>query len=95
MEPNTPPTSPDNTNKQLTWPLVVNLSLLVLSVVLDGGKLSSLPFTVIGLAVINGLAAFILHLAGKRMHYVVAFLLSCLVLLLIGGGLCALLIASS
>ena len=85
------PTPPPG-KKPLTWPLVLNLALLLLVVAISGGDLDVLPFAVIGLVVINGVAAVIMAIF-KRLNYVIAFSLSALLLLLIGFGVCALLLS--
>ena len=86
------PTPPPPEKKPLTWPLIINLGLLLLAAINTGADPGSLASVVFGLVVINGLAALLMHLSGARMHYVLAFILSCLLLLLIGLGICALLV---
>ena len=52
-----------------------------------------LAIVVVVLAVINGIAAILMSISGK-MNYVVAFILSGLLVLLIGLGICALLLSN-
>ncbi|MGI4875394.1 MAG: hypothetical protein ACRYFX_29930 [Janthinobacterium lividum] len=87
-----PPVPPPKNKKSITWPILVNLVLLVVVVALFDGNLEVLPWAVAGLAFINGIAAFIMLISGNRLHFVVAFALSCLVILLVGFGACALML---
>ena len=92
-EPQLPPPAPEK-KKLITWPIGLNLGLLLLLVGFSGGEVGVISSGVFGLVIINGLAALIVSLSGGRMHYVIAFILSCLVLLLIGLGVCALLLSN-
>ncbi|MBO2012619.1 hypothetical protein [Hymenobacter negativus] len=87
MEPSTPPPAPDN-KKPINWPIAINLGLLLLNFLLTR-SLSNVAISIVVLAVINGIAAVMLSLFGK-MRWVTAFILSALLVLLIGLGLCAL-----
>lgn len=89
---NRPPNSPDKKGF-ITWPIGLNLGLLLLLVVLSGGDVGVTSSGVLGLVVINGLAGLIIGISGGRVHYVLAFLLSCLALLLIGLGVCAVILS--
>lgn len=84
MEPQ--PTPPEK--KSPTWPILVNLVILVVSVMALGTD--GIFGTVVALVVINVIAAIILALSKGKMHYVLAFILACMVILLIGLGMCAL-----
>jgi hypothetical protein len=84
MEPQPNPAE----KKSPTWPILVNLAILVMSVMVLGTE--GIVGTVIGLVVINVIAAVILGISKGRMHYVLAFILACMVILLIGLGMCAL-----
>jgi len=86
-----PQPSPPDKKRSYFWPIAVNLGLLLLEALASGGNADSLAFSVVALAIINGVAAVIMGRAG-RMHYVVAFILSVLILLLIGLGVCALIL---
>jgi hypothetical protein len=86
MQPVPPP---PNGKKPFFWPLALNLGLLVLAALLSGAELGVLGIMVLVLVVVNALAAIIMSFAG-RMHYVIAFLLSALLIGLIGFGMCAL-----
>lgn len=86
------PTPPGK--KSPTWPVAVNLSLLLLGGLLFGGDFAAFSGTLTGLFVINVVAAIILAISGGKMHYVLAFVLACLVILLIGGGICALMLSN-
>ena len=88
------PTPPPEGKKSVSWPLVVNLGLLLVVAGFSGGDVGVISSSVFGLVIINGLAALIVHFSGGRMHYVIAFILSCLALLLIGLGVCALLLSN-
>ena len=92
-EPQLPPPTPEK-KPLITWPIGLNLGLLLVVVGFSGGDVGAIASSVLGLVVINGLAALIVSLSGGRMHYVIAFLLSCLALLLIGLGVCALLLSN-
>jgi uncharacterized membrane protein len=65
----------------------------VLAVLLTDADPGALAIVVVVLAVINGIAAVIMSISGK-MHYVVAFILSALLVLLIGLGICTLLLSN-
>lgn len=88
-----PPPTPPNNKKPFSWPLALNLGLLVLAALITGAEPSVLAIVVVVLAVINGIAAMIMSVSGK-MNYVVAFILSGLLVLLIGLGICALLLSN-
>lgn len=84
------PTPPDpQPSRSFIWPVAVNLGLLVLAALVWGPD--SLPFVIGGLVVINALAASIMAFS-KRLHFVPAFILSAVVVLLVGGGVCALML---
>jgi len=91
METKPSPQPPDD-KKMPTWPLVVNLLLLLFCAVKGG--LSSLIFAVPTLLVLNAVAAGIIYFSGGKMAYgkalFLAIVLSVLLLLLIGLGMCAL-----
>jgi hypothetical protein len=80
--------------KSPTWPIAVNLVLLLLGGLFFGGDFGAFSGTLTGLFAINVVAAIILAISGGRMHYVLAFVLACLVILLIGGGICALMLSN-
>jgi len=88
MEP-----TPPNPKKSFTWPVVLNLGLLLLAALATKAEPSLLGIVVLVLVVINTVAATIMSLAG-RMHYVVAFILSALLIGLIGFGVCALMLSN-
>ncbi len=88
MQP-TPPTP----KRSFTWPIALNLGLLVLAALATGAEPSLLGIMVLVLVVINTVAAIIMSFAG-RMHYVVAFVLSALLIGLIGFGVCALMLSN-
>ena len=88
MEP-----TPPNQKKSYFWPIALNLGLLVLAALLSGAEPGVLGIAVLVLVVINSIAAAIMSFAG-RMHYVVAFLLSALLIGLIGFGVCALMLSN-
>jgi hypothetical protein len=88
------PPNPPEKKGFITWPIGLNLGLLLLLAGLSGGDVGVISSGVFGLVIINGLAALIVSLSGGRMHYVIAFILSCLALLLIGLGVCALLLSN-
>ncbi len=93
-EPQLPPPPPEQ-KKTVSWPLVLNLGLLLIVAGLSGGNVGVISSSVFGLVIINGLAALIMSFSGGRMHYVIAFVLSCLALLLIGLGVCALILSNA
>jgi L-asparagine transporter-like permease len=88
MEP-----TPPNEKKPFSWPLALNLGLLMLAAFLTEADPGGLAVVVLALAVINGIAAVIMRIFGK-MNYVLAFVLSMLLILLIGLGICALLLSN-
>jgi len=88
------PPNPPEKKGFITWPIGLNLGLLLLVVGFSGGGVGVIFSSVLGLVLINGLAAFIVGMSGGRMHYVIAFILSCLALLLIGLGVCALMLSN-
>lgn len=85
---------PPNEKKPINWPIVVNLVLLVGAVGLLRGQLGPLGAVIGFLILVNTLAAV---LAGifNRLHWVAAFVLSALLVPLIGLGLCALFIKNN
>ena len=91
METPTQPPAP-NDKKAITWPLILNLGLLLLVAVVGGTGM--LPGAVGVLVLINGVAGLINLLAGNRLHYALAFFLSALLLLLIGAGICGILLSN-
>jgi hypothetical protein len=80
--------------KSPTWPIAVNLVLLLVGGLFFGADFEAFSGTLTGLFIINVVAAIILAISGGKMHYVLAFVLACLVILLIGGGICALLLTN-
>ncbi|UOQ64609.1 hypothetical protein [Hymenobacter volaticus] len=94
MEPNPlpqPPKKPAD-KESVTWPLILNLGILLLVAVFEG--IDSLPMAIGALVLLNGLTGAIMMLSGNRMHYALAFFLSGLLLLLIGFGVCGLLLSN-
>jgi len=87
------PTTPPNSKKPYFWPVALNLGLLVLAAISTGAEPEVLGVLVLVLVVINTTAAIIISLSG-RMHYVVAFILSALLICLIGFGVCALMLSN-
>ena len=83
-----PQVPPPKQKKSLLWPVAINLGLLVLIAGFTGINAEALAIGVAALAVVNTIAA--VGLSG-RMHYVVAFVFSALVVMLVGLGICALL----
>lgn len=90
---NTPPPNPPEKKGFITWPIGLNLGLLLLLVGLSGGEVGVISSGVLGMVIINGLAGLIVGISGGRVHYAIAFILSCLALLLIGFGVCALILS--
>jgi hypothetical protein len=88
-----PPATPPNPKKSLTWPIAFNLGLLVLAAINSGAEPGVLGIMVLALVVINSVAAGIMALSG-RIHYVLAFVLSALVIGLIGFGACFLMLSN-
>jgi hypothetical protein len=84
---------PPNGKKPYFWPIALNLGLLVLAAISTGGEPGVLGIMVLVLVVVNTVAAIIMSFAG-RMHYVVAFILSALLIGLIGFGVCALMLSN-
>jgi hypothetical protein len=88
MEP-----TPPNPKRSFTWPVALNLGLLVLAALATGANPNVLGVVVLGLVLINSIAAAIMSFSGQ-MHYVVAFVLSALLIGLIGFGVCALMLSN-
>ena len=84
-----PPPLPEE-KKPINWPIAINLGLLVLNFLLTQ-SISSVLITVLLLAVVNGIAATLLSFFNK-MRWVTAFILSALLVLLIGLGICGLML---
>ncbi|WP_125916687.1 hypothetical protein [Hymenobacter coccineus] len=76
-----------------TWLIGVNLGLMLLVAVLSQGEPVVLAGTVVALAVINGIAAFLMAVSGK-LNWVTAFLLSALLVFIIGLGICGLMLSN-
>jgi len=91
METPSPPPAPEN-KKPINWPIAINLGLLVLNFLLTR-SLSSVAISIVVLAIVNGIAAFMLSFFGK-MRWVTAFILSALLVLLIGLGICGLILSN-
>ncbi|MBC8082888.1 MAG: hypothetical protein H7Z21_06700 [Hymenobacter sp.] len=92
MDPTNPPPSPEK-KKPINWPIAVNLGILLLIVALSGGALDILNLAVPALLVINSVAAIIMKISG-RINWFFAFILSALLLLLIGAGICGLMLGN-
>ena len=90
METPVPPPAPEN-KKPVNWPIAVNLGLLLVVAILSGADPTALGIAVLVLALINGIAAFLVSMFG-RLNWVLAFALSALLLLLIGLGICGLML---
>jgi len=88
-----PQASPPNEKKPYFWPIALNLVLLVLAALLTGANPNVLGAVVLVLVLINSIAAAIVSFSG-RVHYVVAFILSALLIGLIGFGVCALMLSN-
>ena len=92
MEPlPTPPPLPKG-KKPVNWPIAVNLGLLVLNFLFTR-SISSVLVAVLVLAVVNGIAAVMLS-SFNKMRWVTAFILSALLVLLIGLGICGLILSN-
>ncbi|RZK23667.1 MAG: hypothetical protein EOO56_04280 [Hymenobacter sp.] len=87
-----PATPPPGGKKPFFWPVALNLGLLVLAALLTGAEPGALGIMVLVLVVVNTIAAGIMSFAG-RIHFVIAFLLSALVVGLVGFGVCALMLS--
>lgn len=94
MEPSPAPTPPPKGKKPINWPIALNLLLLLAAVVYLRGELGPLGLVIIALVLINGFAAMLTSFFG-RLHWVAAFVLSALLVPLIGFGLCALYISAN
>ena len=84
-------TTPSHTpppKKPLMWPVAVNLAALVVAVVALGASSDSILLIIVALTLINLLAAMLTGMF-RRLNWVAAFLLSALLVPLIGFGLCA------
>ena len=81
-----------NGKSSKTWPIAVNLGLLLLVAVVSQGEPVVLFGAVVALAVVNGIAAFFMAIFG-RLNWVAAFLLSALLVFLIGLGICSLMLS--
>lgn len=88
-----PQPAPPSKERRFIWPLLINLSLLVLAVAKDDGD-STIFFSIVGLIIINGIAALIIYFSKGAMHFVRAFLLSCLLIALIGLGICGVMLSN-
>lgn len=92
MEPT--PTSPSNGKRPLLWPIIVNLAVLVgINIDLGGGTETTVSI-IIALVFVNLLAALLVS-RFNRLNWVIAFLLSALLLPLIEFGVCAAFIAAN
>lgn len=87
------PQPPPPEKKSFVWPLAVNLSLLVVAALFTGANPTGMAIAVGLLFAINIVAAIIMGIAGS-MDYVLAFALAALLVLLIGAGICALMLSN-
>ena len=92
METN-PNFQPPEEKKSIVWPIAVNIGLLLLSFLIFRSETGML-ITLASLVVVNAIAAFIMALSSK-MNYVVALILSTLIVLLIGLGICGIMLSGS
>lgn len=90
---NEPQKSPPPEKKSYTWPLALNLGLLVMAALITSANPDGMAIAVLVLFVINVVAAVIMAISG-RMSYVLAFVLAGLLVLLIGLGICALMLSN-
>jgi len=88
-----PQVPPPNGEKPYFWPIALNLGLLVLAALGSGANPNVLGAVVLVLVLVNSIAAAIMSFSG-RVHYVVAFILSALLIGLIGFGVCALMLSN-
>lgn len=72
---------------------MVNLGILLLVAVLSGGGFGMVTWAIPVLLIINGVAAVIMKISG-RINWFFAFVLSTLLLALIGAGICGLILAN-
>lgn len=94
MEANPTPTPPPRPEKKpINWPIAVNLGILVVVAVLSGGEFGLVTGAIPVLLVVNGVAAIIMKISG-RIHWFFAFVLSTLLLALIGAGICGLMLSN-
>ena len=82
------PTPPPEDKKPLLWPVAVNLVALVGISAFLGSSAQVVASTILTLAVVNLFAALLVS-RFHRLNWVFAFLLSALLLPLIGFGVCA------
>ncbi len=92
MKPLSTPPTPPQEKKPINWPIAVNLGLLVLNFLFTR-SIGSVLIAVLVLAVVNGIAAAMLSFF-KKMRWVTAFILSALLVLLIGLGICGLILSN-
>ena len=92
MEPLSTPPPPPEDKKPINWPIAVNLGLLVLNFLFTR-SIGSVLIAVLVLAVVNGIAAVMLS-SFNKMRWVTAFILSALLVLLIGLGICGLILSN-
>ena len=86
------PTPTPGSTKPLLWPIAVNLAVLVGISAFYGSSAAALSGPILALVIINLLAALLVS-RFSRLNWVIAFLLSALLLPLIGFGVCAAFIA--
>ena len=94
MEANpTPNPLPTPDKKPINWPIAVNLGILLLIAVLSGGEFGLVTGAIPVLLIINGVAAIIMKISG-RINWFFAFILSVLLLMIIGAGICGLMLSN-
>ncbi len=93
MEPiPTPPRPPQK--KGLTfWPALINMGLLLSVSGVSGGNTRLVVSTVAGLAALSGLLALYAAFSRRHRSWIIPLLLALLVVLLIGIGVCALILS--
>lgn len=84
--PNPVPPPPKNS---YTWPIIINLALLLLAAIGTGGDPAAMSGPIAALALLNAMTAAVAGFRGK-LKWVVVFVSTALLILLIGFGSCML-----
>lgn len=89
--PRLPDPAPPPPKNSYTWPIIINLALLLLAAAGTGGDPAAMSGPVAALALLNAITAAVAGFRGK-LKWVIVFVSTALLILLIGFGTCMLML---